>query len=72
MAATAATKLYRTTGQAAKELGVELWQLLRLLHLRRLPDVSRVEPTRVWSEDDVALARRLLAEAGVIKGEQGR
>lgn len=55
------TKPLRTTGQAARELGLAPWQLLRFLALGRLPDVSRVGSLRAWTDADIRRARELLA-----------
>lgn len=60
MLADTTTTPFRTTGQAARELGIEPWQLLRFLALGRLPDVARVGSLRVWTEQDISRARELL------------
>ncbi|MFO0846613.1 MAG: hypothetical protein U0797_30310 [Gemmataceae bacterium] len=60
-----------TTGAAAKLLGIELWQLLRLLHLGRLPEPGRVGSLRAWSDSDVERVREALAAMGVSTGREG-
>jgi hypothetical protein len=52
----------RTTGEVAKELGVSLWALLRLVYSGVIdPTPARVGNLRAWSPADVEAARRALA-----------
>jgi predicted DNA-binding transcriptional regulator AlpA len=54
----------RTTGQVAKELGIGLWTLLRLVYSGTIPPPARVGQLRAWSETDVENARAALAARG--------
>jgi hypothetical protein len=50
----------RTTGQVAKELGIGLWTLLRLVYSGTIPPPARAGQLRAWSEKDVENARAAL------------
>jgi hypothetical protein len=60
-----------TTGQVAKRLGVEVWQLLRTIRLGHLAEPIRLGHFRVWVADDLPRVEAALRKAGYLKEATG-